>query len=203
MKNSYLKLMAVTFAFAGAAQDVSALTLLPKKNAKSSSQLNWERVMKEMTPRLGLSKGSGEYDRGRVIAHCNFSTESDERFENIDIRIYKNSSLGTSLRSAEIVRTDALGNELDRKNVNYVFSKRVRKESAGAFGEAFTAAQLLGISQADSVMFYGVDMNLQKPIGLAVVHDVDDDPIDRFVLLGQKVYRCEGSEDTVRGCVQE
>lgn len=191
------------FSLNASALNVSALNLLPKRSAETQAELDWSQILEQIEPRLGPGQGAlGEFDKGRVIAHCVFSAQADEKFENIEIRVFKNSSLGTSLRSAEIVRTDVLGNEVSRKDIPYVFSKRVRKESAGPFGEAFTAAQLLGITQADSIMFYGVDMNFSAPVGLAVVHDVDDDPIDHFALLGQKIYRCEGREDAVRGCVQ-
>jgi|GEM_PF-2644995 len=132
-------------------------------------------------------------DRGRVIAHCHFTVDKDNRYESVDIRIFKNSPVGgvAALRTGEAIVKDRIGQVVEELSFDYVYSQRVRKESAGPYGEALTAAQLLGITQADSIMLYGLKADFNRPIGLAVVHDVDDDPIDSFAMWGKQAIRCD------------
>lgn len=150
----------------------------------------------------GIGGGGGSTtpaDPGRVIAHCQFTNDKDNKYEHVDIRVYKNSSLGSvgggqigggTMRTAHIVVKDRIGQITEDSKYDYVYSRRVRKEDAGPYGEALTAAQMLGISQADSVMLYAIDVDQNRPVGLAVVHDVDDDPIDSFVLWNRQAVRC-------------
>jgi hypothetical protein len=176
----------------------SVLSFGPTAQATSFKLLGLDKL-------FSGQKGGGEVDRGRVIAHCHFTNDADNRYDAVNLKVFKNTTLpvgGGSLRSGRLEIRDRIGNLVEEKDFPVVYSQRVRKESAGPYGEALTAAQMLGITQADSLMLYGIELNLERPIGLAVVHDVDDDPIDRFVLWGKKAYRCEGQDDGANSCTQ-
>ena len=104
-----------------------------------------------------------------------------------------------SIRTAQILVTDARGFVVEDKSENLVYSQHLTKDQAGPYGQGVTAAQMLGLTKADSATLYLVDPNLQKPVGMAVIFDTDNDPIGSYALWEQKTFAC-ASLDEIASC---